>query len=102
MSTALDDLRQALVDMGNAANETAERLKEIMNISIPPFIRQVDDLGRQIIVVDDRYAYVWDGDGNIRVGNRVHCPGNNAGWWGTVTQLGSDYPGYMRVVLTKE
>ncbi|UDL15939.1 hypothetical protein QEH42_gp279 [Microbacterium phage Pumpernickel] len=66
-----------------------------------PAVRQKDELGRQLFIVNDKYSYAWDGDEPILVGDRVKLPGEHGAWYGEVTDLGSPYTGYMRVVTEK-
>jgi hypothetical protein len=54
------------------------------------------------------YAYVWDGDGQLEIGDRVVVPGPT---WrrnptpvqsvGTVVQIGSKYPGPLEAVTER-
>lgn len=50
------------------------------------------------------YAFVWDGDEPLRVGDLVKVPGGEwspGGWEGKVTALGSTYFGGLRKIISK-
>lgn len=54
----------------------------------------------QAVTIDGRYAYVWTGEGQLAVGDRVVLPGTEwtPSWTGTVTELGSTYSGFHRSI----
>ena len=56
---------------------------------------------KQIVQVDGRFTYQWDGARVIKVGDIVKVDGRNAGshFTGTVAALGSDFTGKMKNVV---
>ena len=60
-----------------------------------------DELGRTLVIINDRYSYAWEGEGPILVGDRVMLPGEDGAWYGEVTDLGSAYQGHMRAITRK-
>jgi hypothetical protein len=68
-------------------------------------LRMRDAEGRQLVVVDGRYAYAWGGGSELKVGDQLQLPGawwnGHAPWIGQVTQLGTDYDGYILSALYK-
>lgn len=68
-------------------------------------LRDTDDRGRQLVVIDDKYTYHWadpHGNGPLEVGDIVLLPANQvnpAMHEGTVTGLGSNYQGATKAAL---
>lgn len=60
-------------------------------------MRTQDSYGNQVVMLDNGLTYSWTKKTPLTVGERVRIPGN----WafgpsqGTVTQLGSEYDGYL-------
>jgi hypothetical protein len=64
-----------------------------------------DDLGRQIVEVMGHYAYAWEGDPPLKVGEAVVLPPNYVcpvPWTTEITGLGSTYPGVISRVLGRQ
>lgn len=68
-------------------------------------VRDRDDRGRQLVIVDGRYTYHWadpHGNGDLAVGDTVLLPANQVQPTqhdGVVTALGSNYDGPTKAVL---
>jgi hypothetical protein len=64
---------------------------------------QTDD-GAQIVVVDGRYSFAWNGTPKLIQDERIVCEGRNAGsrFVGTVTGFGTDYEGKLKPVIERE
>lgn len=66
--------------------------------------RRYADSGKQIVEVDHRYAYTWDGAEPLAVGDQVVLPSN---WLikhesdGRVTGLGTTYDGALSAIARK-
>lgn len=65
-------------------------------------MRMHDQVGRQIVTVDNRFAYRWAGS-PLAVGDRVLLPETyfRGRVLGTVTALGSDYDGALMDIIDK-
>ncbi len=64
-------------------------------------VRLHDSSGRQIVQVAGRYAYVWDGEAPLEVGDQVELPATWAspnGWFAEVTGMGTTYNGSLASV----
>jgi len=56
----------------------------------------------QIVTVDGRYGFRWTGREPLAVGDRVVLPANRwtaSTWIGTVTALGAEWTGPMKVIV---
>lgn len=66
--------------------------------------------GTQLVQVDHRYTYRWEGQGRLAVGDEVmvpaswvdHLNGNYAPKLAIVTSLGSTYYGDMSTIVSKK
>lgn len=74
-----------------------EKLRE----DASPRRKRHEDEEPQVVEVDNRYAYKWDGSHELQVGDMVWLPdaGFNGPRSGTVTSLRSDYSGRMSYVM---
>lgn len=59
--------------------------------------------GEQVVVIDSRYAFAWDGEVELELGERVVLPGfqPDSHWRGTVTDFGTDFPGILKKVIER-
>lgn len=58
------------------------------------------DDGSQIVVVNGRYSYAWDGQPELQLGDAVIVEGRSPGshFTGVVTDFGTDFKGALKPV----
>jgi hypothetical protein len=91
------DLHQEIAKLRKEAAKV-EAIKHIATF------RDEDHAGRQLVTVNSRYSYAWDGAKPLVVGDKVKLPSTgytSGGWVGSVTGLGTNYDGHCELIVSK-
>ena len=102
-----DGEREYWIDAGRRQERADLERAEADKRALAAFRLKTDD-GGQLVIVDDRYTYRWDGE-PLQVGDRVLLPENwlsavkhgHGPFPGVITSLGSAYQGELSRVIRK-